>query len=272
MVGGQVGGEWEVRWLCGLTNCFIHMQTGPERLWSLQQADNVSPWWMTVHIASRRAAALSLMQHRESRYQILLLSMNLCFIFESERQAGDWGWEGGIILSCLVSRLQTPLSVLFLVALSLVAQRRRCWGGRADRWSYTLLDNSPRGSRRSRHRNQQAAVAMIDGLMTELCKSFNPFIKLDGGGGGTWCTLSSHLCPSGFCKRHSGALRASARADDMRRWELLWHISPRKLTLSTVFLWPVDGAECSLTFTVTLSRDVPEASLSGDLFILSLLS
>lgn len=27
---------------------------------------------------------------------------------------------------------------------------------------------------------QQAAVTMIDGLMTELCKSFNPFIKLDG--------------------------------------------------------------------------------------------
>lgn len=81
MVGGQVGGEWEVRWLCGLTNCFIHMQTGPERLWSLQQADSVSPWWMTVHIASRRAAALSLMQGRESRYQILLLSMNFCFCF-----------------------------------------------------------------------------------------------------------------------------------------------------------------------------------------------
>lgn len=99
MVGGQVGGEWEVRWLCGLTNCFIHMQTGPERLWSLQQADSVSPWWMTVHIASRRAAALSLMQDRESRYQILLLSMNLCFVlfFLSERQTSDCGWRGGII-------------------------------------------------------------------------------------------------------------------------------------------------------------------------------
>lgn len=31
---------------------------------------------------------------------------------------------------------------------------------------------------------QQAAMTMIDGLMTELCKSFNPFIELDGWTGG----------------------------------------------------------------------------------------
>lgn len=78
--------------------------------------------------------------------------------------------------------------------------------------------------------HQQAAVTMIDGLMTELCKSFNPFIKLDGWTGGkrggkrgvdfTWRNLSSHLSLSGFCE---GTSDAPSRYDT-QSWETLQHV------------------------------------------------
>lgn len=83
----QVCGERGVGWLYSLTNCFIHMQTGLKHLWSLQQADTVSPHlrWMTLNITSCREAALFLIQDLERRYQILLFPKNLCFIRKADR-------------------------------------------------------------------------------------------------------------------------------------------------------------------------------------------
>lgn len=58
--------------------------------WSLQQADTVSPRWMTRSIASCGGAALFLMQRFESQDQILSHSVYLSFISEAGRWSQLW--------------------------------------------------------------------------------------------------------------------------------------------------------------------------------------
>lgn len=151
---------------------------------------------------------------------------------------GEWHWAWPPVesLYCFLCRIskaniklctallerQGALCLFSLAFIILLANRCWCWGGWRDKWSYVRHENQPRGFFSRWDRKYQAAVTMIDGLVTELCKSSNPFIKLNRWG--TWCTLSHHLYPSGFCKRHfvlSGAPRALTRADDTRRWEVL---------------------------------------------------
>lgn len=165
-------GVWLLR---GLTNCFIHMQTGLKRLWSLQQADTVSPWWMTQNIASCREPVL---------HPPLDSNIDFCSVHQ-------------ICFTGTCTEMTAFIVGITFLFLFIVSPALRCWhwGERVDKWSYTH-DNSPQGFFCSQHNKYQEAVAVIDSLMTELCKSFNPFIKLNRGAlDALFPSTSAHLAP-----------------------------------------------------------------------------
>lgn len=221
MEGGQVCGERGVSWLYRLTNCFIHMQTGLKHFWSLQQSDTVSPclWWMTLNIASCREACI--VSYAESRYQILLYSKNHCFIrrqviaafktlhhrlkchSSAERWKTWWWMEKRYWIASTFLKVNFRYWDAVVICsvlchgsnLFLNPHCSRCWGEWLDRWSYTLYDNSPTLFFSAVSAvNFRRGVTVIDGLMTELCKSFNPFIKLNRGAlDALYPSTSAHL-------------------------------------------------------------------------------
>lgn len=145
-------------WLpCRLTNCFIRMQTGPKCLWCLQQTDAVSPRWMTPNIAS----------HTEP---VLCPTLDSALFIKIGSLEIHWNSY------CLCGIKHHFFRLIVMAAL-------RCWrwGERLGKWSYTHHHNSPQGFFCSQHHKYQEAMTVIDSPITELWKSFNPFIKLNGG-------------------------------------------------------------------------------------------
>lgn len=120
---------------------------------------------------------------------------------------GEWHWAWPPVesLNCFLCRISKAniklcavllerhgaLCLFSLAFIILLANRCWCWG---DKWSYVRHENQPRGFFPRWDRKYQAAVTMIDGLVTELCKSSNPFIKLNRGAlDALYLITSAHL-------------------------------------------------------------------------------
>lgn len=90
----------------------------------------------------------------------------------------------------------------------------RCWCGAAlpDRWSYSpffLFTAQSCSLFCHRWCKFEAGGAVMDGLMTGLCESFNPFMKLSRGAlEARYSTTSPHLASKGQCEKFERLYRS----------------------------------------------------------------
>lgn len=135
-------------------NICFNKETGKGLLWRIQSASVQKRWWWMAWKRLYWVAAT-------------FLNSNLSH------------WVAVVICSVFFPDFK---SLLFLSP-----HCSRCWRGWLDRWSYSPYLNSPRVfPPLFCHQccKFEAGVAVTDGLMTGLCESFNPFMKLSRGVGG----------------------------------------------------------------------------------------
>lgn len=90
---------------------------------------------------------------------------------------------------------------------------------------------------------------MIDGLMTELCKSFNPFIKLNRGAlDALYPRTSAHLASV----KDTQHLQTLWEGPDRSWWHAALRAFMRHDVSSTVFMWHIKRRRRSLTFTLIM--------------------